>query len=357
MSLTLTTPPDALAEQFSALQTRRDLADLLEVKYETFDFHVRRSPEARRYRKFKIPKKSGSPREIWAPATALAIIQRKLNQVLQAAYAKKGCVYGFVEGRSIVDNARQHVNRRWVLNVDLRDFFPGIRFGRVMGSFEQPPYGLPHEVAIALAQVCCFKNSLPQGAPTSPIVSNIVAAKLDSRLRALANQSKCTYTRYADDITISTNLREMPRGFGIRGDRRNRSARVGTLLNGELEKEHFFVNPRKVRLQGRHQRQEVTGLIVNGKSPNVPAEFSRQLRAMLYSWEKLGYTAAKQRYESEFCRPREYRRRSPGKFHAVVRGKIDFLGMVRGRRDTQYLDFLVAFLRLTARDAALIDGA
>jgi RNA-directed DNA polymerase len=128
------------------------------------------------------------------------MLQRKLNQVLQAVYPVKNVVHGFARGRAIVTNARMHVRARHILNINLKDSFPSVNFGRVRGMFLAKPYQLPEPVATVLAQLCTHKNSLAQGAPTSPVVSNMVCARLDSHLKKLARENGCIFSRYADDL-------------------------------------------------------------------------------------------------------------------------------------------------------------
>src|SRR5690606_8958560 len=128
------------------------------------------------------------------PTESLKIIQQKLNQVLQLVYKPKLSTHGFVNNRSIVTNADAHIKKkkhRYILNVDIKDFFPSINFGRVRGMFMAPPYNQPEHVATVLAQICCSNNELPQGAPTSPIVSNMICAQMDSQLQQLAKPHRC----------------------------------------------------------------------------------------------------------------------------------------------------------------------
>ena len=165
-------------------------------------YHIYLVQSEKRYKTFDIPKKSGGTRQISTPITALKIIQRKLNQVLQAVYQTKPSVHGFVSSKNVVTNAQNHVKKRYVLNIDLKDFFPSVNFGRVRGMFMATPYGLHPDVATVLAQICCYNNHLPQGAPTSPIITNMICAKMDGQLQRLAKECKATYTRYADDITF-----------------------------------------------------------------------------------------------------------------------------------------------------------
>jgi RNA-directed DNA polymerase len=335
---------------FYSLETRRDIAALLDLKYSRLDWHIRRSPEDRRYVQFTIPKKSGEVRQITAPVSPLKIIQFKLNQVLQAVYERerKAPVYGFVKGQSILDNALVHTRKRFVLNIDLKDFFPHITFKRVKGIFKNPPYNLNDEVATCLAQICCHEGKLPQGAPTSPIISNMVCAKLDSKLRKLANEHKCHYSRYADDITFSTNMRVFP---GELAKLTIGGWKLGTLLGDTITGSGFVINPKKIRMQTKYYRQEVTGLIVNNSKPNVNRRYIREVRAMLHSWERYTYSAAMKQYLLEFSGTTNPNLSpNPTRFLNVISGKINFLAFVRGKDDPLYIKFRSRFEFLCTRD-------
>ena len=337
MSLALPDPPEKLRAGFLALTTLEDVAQLLDVDYKhlIYYLYIVRPPE--RYTCFTIRKRSGGERRICAPATALKIVQAKLNQVLQAVYKAKPSVHGFAIGKSIVSNANMHSRKRYVLNVDLENFFPSINFGRVRGMFMGPPYKLNASVATVLAQICCFENQLPQGAPTSPVASNMICAKLDSQLQRLAQSNRCTYTRYADDLTFSTSMRSFPEALatalsGPHGER----VKLGAPLLQAIVANGFEVNTAKVRLLTRNHRQEVTGLTTN-QVPNVRRRYVRQIRAMLHAWRKFGLEAA----EQEFFRQYDKKSRSPYKsapsFRDVVNGKTEYLGMVKGKTDPLYL--------------------
>ena len=266
---------------------------------------------------------------------------------MQNTYKPKPVVYGFVPGKNIVDNARVHKKKNWVLNIDIENFFPSINFGRVRGMFMGKPYNLPSSVATILAQICCFKNELPQGAPTSPIVSNMICAKMDSELQDLAWNCRCFYTRYADDITLSTTLPEFPIQI----------AKIYSLLDLEIGKElqeiinhnGFIINSNKTRAFSRQQRQEVTGLTVN-KSPNVRREYIAQVRAMLHAWEKYRLQAVEIEHFNTFDKKHRNPKAKKISFRYIVRGKIEFLGMVKGRDKKVYRDFKEKYRQLSRRD-------
>ncbi|MDE2937951.1 MAG: reverse transcriptase domain-containing protein [Chloroflexota bacterium] len=240
---------------------------MLEVSHQAFNYWVYRTPEIRRYTTFYIPKKKGKSRKIDAPTNNIKILQQKLNQVLQAVYRSKPSAHGFVEGKSVRSNAAVHIKKTWVLNLDLEDFFPSINFGRVRGMFMAKPYNVPERVATVLAHLCCYNRYLPQGAPTSPVVSNMICARMDSELQRLAARNRCTYTRYADDITFSTTQRRFPRNLAYYDGLKQ--IQPGHELLKVIADNGFSVNHDKVWLRGRSSRQTVTGVTVN-EFPNLP---------------------------------------------------------------------------------------
>ncbi len=296
-TITLSSSKDELRTKFLSLTTPQDIADLLEIDLQHLYYHIYIVPEAVRYISFDIPKRRGRVRTISAPATALKIIQRKLNQILLQVYVPKPCVHSFLLDKSILSNAKVHVGRRNILNIDLEDFFPSINFGRVRGLFMGVPYKLNSGVATILAQICCFNNQVPQGAPTSPIITNMICPKMDSQLMQLAKVNRCDYTRYVDDITFSTNLREFPSDLARLDDLGQ--LEIGFELDNIISQNGFKINTQKTRLSKKNLRQEVTGITVN-KFPNVRRKFVRQVRAMLHAWEKYGLEAAQKEFYSNY---------------------------------------------------------
>jgi len=339
-SLRLDRPSDELAKAFTKLESARDLARLLDVKYSTMVFHTYRLD---RYQVFTVSKKSGGVRRICAPVTALKLIQQKLNQVLQAVYEPRASTHGFVINRNIVSNARRHRNKRWVLNVDIENFFPSITSKRVYGLFRALPYRRNADVAAMLTRICCNDGELPQGAPTSPVISNMICSRLDSQLQRLAQQHRCTYTRYADDITFSTSHALFPQELAwLRPYPAQPEAKIGPGLEAVIKANGFAVNHLKVRLRRYDRRQEVTGLTVNS-FPNVTKRFRSQLRAMLHAWEKWGYDAAEAHFRDRYDQKHRNPSCDPPSFRRVVKGKLDFLGMVRERSSKVYRSFLDRF--------------
>ena len=202
-----------------AATSLNDVASLLGFRPKAVSYILYKLPAAQKYTTFEIPKRSGGQRTIQSPTDRLKNLQRKLSDLLQdcveevnvARKLKDRAAHGFKRDRSIITNARQHRHRRWVFNIDLEDFFPSINFGRVRGFLlMNQDFALHQTVATVIAQIACHDNSLPQGSPCSPVVSNLVTHVLDMRLVKLASSVGCTYSRYADDLTFSTNKKEFP---------------------------------------------------------------------------------------------------------------------------------------------------
>lgn len=337
MSLTLSVSPEELRKDFQSLQNRPDIAKLLDINLQTLIYHLYRVPESERYKTFEIPKNLGGTRTISAPVTTFKIIQQKLNQVLQAIYKPRNAVHGYVHERSILTNVRGHLQGVLIFNIDLKDFFPSIHLGRVIGLFKSPPLNCKPVVATTLAQICCFNRVLPQGAPTSPIVSNMICAKMDKEISQLARKYDCNYTRYADDITFSTS--EDSFSTAIVKFNTDGQLEAGDELRDIIKNNTFNINRDKVTLRNRDQRQIITGLVRN-KFPNVRREYVRKIRAMLHAWEKFGLEAAETEFRNRYynCRLRNpYPLRQPPSFKQVVKGKIDYLGMIRGKDNPIYL--------------------
>ena len=264
-----------------------DVAALLGFTPAGLSFVLYKQHPALKYDKFEIPKKDGGTREICAPLGPLKAIQRELAMLLNECRAeileatkRAPLSHGFREDLSIITNAHNHTARRYVLNVDLANFFPTFNFGRVRGFFlKDKDFELNEKVATVLAQIACFENSLPQGSPCSPVIADMVAHVLDARLVGLAKKAKVTYTRYADDLSFSTNQKNFPEGLA-----KISSAGSGVWVAGDglvkrIEASGFKINPVKTRMQFRGSRQVVTGLTVNAKV-NVSQRYWRGVRSM-----------------------------------------------------------------------------
>lgn len=223
-------------------------------------------PKRYDYREFEIPKRNGGKRLIEAPEEKLKKLQTRVYwRVLKKLKTHPGCV-GFVPKLSIVEAAKPHVNRAVVINLDLKDFFHSISEKRVYKYFRGIGWG--RTAAKTLTKICCYKGRLPMGAPTSPMLSNVINYQMDVRIEKLVDKFGGKYSRYADDITLSFDQFE------------NKEKIVLKILPKILNDYGLVIQKKKkIRIQRKHQRQTVVGLVVNDKV-NLPREWRRKLRAM-----------------------------------------------------------------------------
>ena len=346
---TLKKSPDQALESFRAIESALDLSAFFEVNYRRIRYLLYSQPEEAKYTSFEIPKRTGGMREINRPLGGIDILQQKLLPILKHFYVPKPCAHGFIEGRSVVTNAKPHANSRYVFNVDLKDFYGSINFGRVRGMFIAKPFEVEASAATVLAQLVTFKKRLPQGSCTSPIISNIIARALDGKLTQLARRYHCTYTRYADDITFSTSKRKFPTGLAILDEPNpvTISTSVGHALRTAIESSGFLINESKVRMQIRSIRQEVTGITVN-QFPNVRRKFVRQIRAMIHAWRTFGLENAELEYLEKYCSKEEVAAGSFGGdyFRNVVYGKLAYLKMVRSGDDVVFCNLAASVSEL-----------
>jgi RNA-directed DNA polymerase len=275
--------------------SRIELAQLIGYKPASLTSIIYKTDPLQKYTTFTIDKKSGGTRTIKAPIHKLKKLQSHLSDLLyqcletiEKGQAAKPISFGFRRDRSIVENAARHKRRRWVLNLDLEDFFPTFNFGRVRGYFlKDKAFQLNEEVATTIAQIACDGAALPQGSPCSPIISELIAQILDMALIRLAKKYKVTYTRYADDITFSTNQREFPAGLATFDIDKPHIWQLSDELIGKITKAGFTINNTKTRMHFRGSRQMVTGLVVNEKI-NVPCDYYRRSRSMCDSLFQTG---------------------------------------------------------------------
>ncbi|MGE8446642.1 MAG: reverse transcriptase domain-containing protein [Comamonas sp.] len=273
---------------------------------------------------------------------------KTLDFLSKFAPSTKFSVHGFVKGRSILTNAEAHCDRKptFVLNLDLKDFFSTITFFRVRGVLMAGPFDFSYEVATVLAHLCTCQGILPQGACTSPFLSNLVCRSLDRDLLHLARRNSCTYTRYADDITFSFSSRDfksLPFNICIFD---GSVVALGDELISLINKHSFEVNDKKTRISSRYSRQEVTGLTIN-RFPNVQRKFVDSVRGALHAWTVYGYKAANknwiERVQSSASKPikervwrRQTRKNKLPMLHNLIWGKLLYIRMIRSRHDELY---------------------
>ena len=260
----------------------KDLSDLLDIPAQIFSYNAYFLKDNQKYIFFEIPKKNGGKRKITAPINGLKEIQQKINNLLLFLIDdnKNNFSHAFIRKNEdningIFKNAQKHTNKRYVFNIDLKDFFPSIHYGRIKGFLEKDKrLELDPVVAAAIAKISCYNGHLPQGSPCSPIISELIASNLDIKLYQLAKKYKCTYSRYADDITFSTNLKKFPEDICIlNGYIPKCSKKLEKIINNM----GFNVNHKKTRLQFKNSRQVVTGITTN-KKINVNKDYYKNIR-------------------------------------------------------------------------------
>lgn len=299
-----------------------------------------------RYRTFHIRKKSGGVREINAPCYQLGILLDMLNIVFKAIYSPGESAMGFTEGRSVVTNACMHTGHHYVFNIDLENFFPSIPQARVWARIQLPPFNFPRDVANVVAGLCCHVNGdgtanvLPQGAATSPLLTNAICDKLDRRMRGVARRFGLHYSRYADDMTFSS-MHNTYKGKPIY----NEGSVFRTEIKRIIEEQGFKMNDKKTRLQRDGERQEVTGLTVNQRA-NVTRKYVRDLRWMLHCWEKDGYDKAYAVFYNYYKRTKGYIKKGEPVMENVIDGKLNYMRMVKGAKDPTYLKLLARYNNL-----------
>ena len=246
------------------------------------------------YTRFEIPKRSGGMRAIWAPLPTLKQTQHWILHEILERLVVHGAAHGFLSGRSIATNAAEHCNSQLLVKLDIENFFPSISWKRVKGVFRKAGY--PEQIATLLALLCTeapreivqdngktyyvalAERCLPQGAPTSPALTNALCLRLDRRITGFADKTGWRYTRYADDLTFS---------FAADNSQEADISRLLGTVKRILGEEGFNVNVKKTHVIRQHQAQQVTGLIVNGtQAPRVSRNLKRQMRAALHNLQQ-----------------------------------------------------------------------
>lgn len=259
-------------------ETLDDLANLLKIKPQKLAYILYKKNTDSMYTPFTIPKKNGGERTICAPNDELKYIQKTIDIYLrnkQKTYYKDlgirpNLSHAFIEEKNILTNSTIHTNKRYVLNIDLKDFFDSFHFGRVRGYFyKNRNFSFSLNVATMLAQLTCYNGKLPQGAPSSPIITDLICNITDIRILKIAKKYKLDYTRYADDLTFSTNNTEFINKYD------DFLKEITKIIEGN----GFKINENKTKFMYRTSHQEVTGITVNKKT-NINKNYYTKTRAM-----------------------------------------------------------------------------
>lgn len=295
---------------------------LSELKWITYH---RVASKITHYYTFEIPKKTGGTRKISAPKKKIKHAQNWINENILQLIEFSPSVHGFIKGKSILSNANQHLNKKFVLNIDLKNFFPSITFKRVLGLFRS--LGYSSYISTLLALICTeperkkieiddetyfvaiSDRRLPQGASTSPALSNMICNRLDKRLEKMCQMYDVIYSRYADDISFSF-------------DDRNKIGLLFSLVTRITKEEGFVLNNKKSRILSKSNRQEVTGIVINEKI-NVSRRWVNQLRLEIFQFKKA-----------------QEKKIDPPVPFSVLKGKISYLTMVNKTKGEKYSQML-----------------
>lgn len=319
------------------------------------------------YKSFEIKKKSGGVRVIHTPVKGLKEFQKVLNIILQTIHIPHKAATGFVKNKSIVENASFHIQKNYVFNIDLKDFFPSIEKSRVWGRLLVAPFelGLTQErrkIANMIATLSCtpmeveafqnensdlcLKSVLPQGAPTSPTLTNIICERLDIKLTGLAKRFGLTYSRYADDITFSSMHNEWKENGNVFKIYNQNSPFTKELIR-IITEQGFQINFKKVRLQKKAYKQEVTGLIVNEKV-NISKKYIKQLRMWLYYLENYDFDKVDLIFQKRYFDEKQNAAKKVNML-LVLEGKLLYLKMVKNN-EAVYIKLKSRFDKIIERN-------
>jgi RNA-directed DNA polymerase len=297
------------------------------------------------YNHFCIEKKKGGKRQIYAPNRDLKRLQQRLNFDLQGYYLaiKPAEVHGFVinprflgKQSNIVENAKPHVGKKHILNIDLKDFFPSITALRVKQMFSASYFNFNDQIATALTLLTTYKGFLPIGAPTSPVISNFICLWLDKDLKDYSEINGLSFTRYADDLTFSSDIFIS----------KEKILEIRTII----EKNNFNVNEKKLRLRSSNRQQTVTGLVVNEKV-NIDRKLLKKIRAMLHDFRCNGLEVAAMRHfrfkiaqdRRNFLNVDALKETYKKQFLQRLAGYVNFVGQVRPKGDRMAIMFKFSF--------------
>ena len=285
------------------------------------------------YHSVEIGKRNGGTRILSVPVTRLKFLQSKINRLLQNMYSVRSCVHGFVANKSALTNAQEHLGRKHLIKVDLKDYFGQISRQRVKGVLVS--IGIPSPVAEVITVLCTLRNALPQGAPTSPVLANMVTFRLDQELVGFAQKGRLRYSRYADDIVLSSYSRPRILQHSVVAP----YARLElTDLDEKFQKifddEGFELNEEKLYYCGVGARRSVTGYTIN-KFPNVPRGHVRRVRATLHNIRENGYDFEQRRFSMKTL--------SMKSLQKSLRGQIEWIGATKGRSDNVFRRYAIEY--------------
>ncbi|RKD29431.1 reverse transcriptase family protein [Lacrimispora algidixylanolytica] len=225
----------------------------------------------RHYHTAMIPKSDGTKRQLLVPDDLLKMIQRNIARNVLSGFELSSCASAYCKGTSVLKNASIHTGKRLVLKLDIEDFFGSITFPMVLNGAFSSKY-FPPTVGTLLTALCCYHDYLPQGAPSSPVISNLVMKPFDDYMKVWCEEKNISYTRYCDDMTFSGDFQP---------------GHVINKVSGFLDAMGFALNREKTKILSSGRRQTVTGIVVNER-PHVSPDYRRRLRQEVYYCLKYG---------------------------------------------------------------------
>jgi RNA-directed DNA polymerase len=318
------------------IKSAKDLASKMGVDLRELRFiaYSQKLSTTTHYLRFSMPKKSGGQRAISAPKPKLKTLQAWILEHILNKLPLSDHAHGFVKGRNILTNATPHIGKKVVINCDLQDFFPTITYPRVKGLFESLGYN--PEVATLLALITTEaqqqevmldgqtlylytgKRFLPQGSPASPMISNLICMRLDRRFEGISKALGFTYTRYADDLSFSSQSY-------------TKINQLRYWVEKIVTQEGFTLHPQKTRIMRKGSRQEVTGIVVNQK-PSLCRKTLKQFRATLHQIDTKGLEGASWQGQSN-------------NLMASLLGYAHFIAMVDPKKGAKYKEQITMLLQ------------
>jgi RNA-directed DNA polymerase len=315
-------------KQFEMLTDEISFARLIKSDVKT----LKKWADKPQYSQFEIPKPGGAKRLIQSPVAELKDLQQRMNLYLQCFYhyLKPPCAYGFILNatdelriRNIYTNASQHLTAQWVLNMDIKEFFPSINSQMLHNTLKEL-LGFTKPLIQLVGGLCTCRGKLPTGSPTSPILSNLVCLDLDMKLQSIARAYDAVYTRYADDLTFSFSVKPSEEALAA--------------IRQIIEHQGFIVNDAKTKLLPMGQKPEVTGLILKPTKPDVSLEFIKDLKREIKIWQWM--------MREENIMRGLINDKVLEKLHRSIMGQIQFVAFVRGRDDRKYLRLVAAMQQI-----------
>ncbi len=310
---------------FCQLKNKADLARVLGTTVETLQ-QVAAQPT---YKPFKVPKRDGTERTIEDATGELKKLQKSLNNYLQAVYYhhRTKAAYGFVTNaksdripRNYITNAQQHYGNPYLLNIDLKDFFHHIKSEQVERLFQHHPFHFDKKLAQFLTKLVCYNGRLPMGTHTSPALSNFAARQLDFDLLTLAERFEWTYTRYADDMSFSSDTAITNTHYKI--------------LNTTIQKRGFLINPKKVKWFEPDDVKIVTGIVVKADSLDLAEGYIEDVQTDI---DKITQILEVQNLAGSV------RTGWVDKYKKLIQGKLIYIGNVLGKADKRFITLQTNF--------------